>query len=314
MMKRAIVFPGQGSQQVGMGKEIADAFQAARFVFDEVDDALGQKLSKLMFEGPENELTLTENAQPAIMANSMAILRALEKEKNFKVESFATFLAGHSLGEYSALCAARSLTLADTARLLKLRGKAMQKAVPEGEGAMAALLGFGVDKASSVINSMSRYGVCAIANDNSPDQIVISGKRKLIDQAIEMAKADSAVKVVMLPVSAPFHCQLMQPAADAMEAALADIEIKAPSRPVVSNVTADIENDPAEIKKLLVQQICGMVRWRESVQHMAKQGVMFALELGSSKVLSGLIRRTEPGIGTLAVGMPRDIETFETPN
>jgi len=238
----------------------------------------------------------------------------LEKEKGIKAETFATFFAGHSLGEYTALCAARALSLPDTARLLKLRGKAMQKAVPEGEGAMAALLGFGMDKATPVINAMARYGVCAIANDNSPEQVVISGKRKLVEQAIEMAKADSGVRAIMLPVSAPFHCQLMQPAALAMEEALAGIELKIPLRPIVANVTAAAVNDPAEIKKLLVQQVAGMVRWRESVLFLAKQGVVFALELGAGKVLSGLIRRTDPTMGMLAVSMPKDIDSFETPN
>jgi [acyl-carrier-protein] S-malonyltransferase len=313
-MKRAIVFPGQGSQQVGMGREFAENFSMARLVYEEVDEALGQKLSKLMFEGPEEELTLTENAQPAIMANSIAILRALEKEKNIKAETFAAYFAGHSLGEYTALCAAKALTLADTARLLKLRGQAMQKAVPEGEGAMVALIGFSVDKVAPIISSMARYGVCAIANDNSPDQIVVSGKKKLVEQTVEMAKADSGVKAIMLQVSAPFHCLLMQPAEAAMEEALAKIDMKTPTRPIVNNVTGTAATDPVELKKLLVQQISGMVRWRESVQFMARQGVGFALEVGAGKVLSGLIRRTEPGMGALSLNMPRDIEAFETPN
>ncbi len=313
-MKRAIVFPGQGSQQVGMGRALADAFESARLVFQEVDDTLGQKLSKIMFEGPEEELVLTENAQPAIMANSIAILRVLEREGKLKLENYASYFAGHSLGEYTALCAARSLTLADTARLLKLRGQAMQKAVPEGEGAMAALLGYGFDKTTAIINSVSRYGVCAIANDNSPEQVVISGTKKLVAQAVEMAKADGASKAVMLQVSAPFHCLLMQPAATVMKDALLNAAIKLPIRPIIANVTATAVTDPVEIKTLLVQQVSGMVRWRESVQYMAKQGVVYALELGTGKVLSGLIRRTEPTISTASVSIPKDIEEFQSAN
>ena len=309
-MKRAIVFPGQGSQQVGMGKELAQNFEVARFAFEEMDDVLGQKLSTIMFEGPEEELRRTENAQPAIMANSIAMLRVLEREAKLKPEEYATFFAGHSLGEYTALCAARSISFEDTLRLLRLRGQSMQKAVPEDEGAMAALLGYSFDKANMLINSVARYGVCAIANDNSPEQVVISGTKKLVQQAVEMAQADGAGKAIMLQVSAPFHCALMQPAAVIMEEALAKVEVRVPMRPIVANVTASAVTDPVEIRKLLVQQVTGRVRWRESVQYMVKQGVAFALELGEGKVLSGLIRRIDPGISPMAVGQLKDIEVF----
>jgi len=309
-MKRAIIFPGQGSQVVGMGKALAGAFASARLVFEEVDDALGQKLSAIMFGGPEEELTRTENAQPAIMACSMAVFRTLEKEAGWKPASSASYFAGHSLGEYTALCAAGALALADTARLLKLRGQAMQKAVPEGKGAMAALLGFSAEKAQAVIEEM-HCGICAVANDNSPEQVVVSGEKDAVQKVADAALKAGAKKAVMLQVSAPFHCPLMQPAADAMREALAKTAIQVPSLPIIANVTASGVHQPEEIRKLLVAQVCGMVRWRESVQYMAKQGVTFALELGAGKVLSGLVKRIEPSIATQAVGLPADIEAFE---
>lgn len=309
-MKRAIVFPGQGSQVVGMGKLLAEAFPTARLVFEEVDEALSQALSRLMFDGPEDELTLTENAQPAIMANSIAVFRTLEKEIGWKPAEYGSYFAGHSLGEYSALCAAGSLTLADTARLLKLRGQAMQKAVPEGEGAMAALLGFGYEKAAAVIKEASSLGVCAVANDNSPEQVVVSGAKEVIEQVAANALQAGAKKAVMLQVSAPFHCPLMQPAADAMRDALGKTTINVPTLPIIANVTAYSTHNPEEIRELLVKQVCSMVRWRESVQYMKTQGVESALELGAGKVLSGLIKRIEPSIETRAIGTPADIEAF----
>jgi [acyl-carrier-protein] S-malonyltransferase len=310
-MKRAIVFPGQGSQAVGMGRQIAEAFTSARLVFEEVDDALGQKLSSVMFAGSEEELTLTQNAQPAIMACSIAVFRALEKEAGWKPSDYANYFAGHSLGEYTALCAAGSLSLADTARLLRLRGQAMQKAVPEDMGAMAALLGFGAEKALKVIGEASQFGVCSVANDNSPEQVVVSGEKEAVQRVADMALKAGAKKAVMLQVSAPFHSPLMQPAAEVMQEALMRTDIRVPALPIIANVTASATHDPDEMRDLLVKQVCGMVRWRESVQYMARQGVTFALELGAGKVLSGLIRRTEPSIGTLAVSIPADIEAFE---
>lgn len=308
-MNRAIVFPGQGSQVVGMGKELAEAFASARLVFQEVDDTLGQNLSQLMFSGPQEELMLTENAQPAIMASSIAVLSVLQKEMDFKPEVFASFFAGHSLGEYTALYAARVLSLADTARLLKLRGQAMQKAVPQGVGAMAALLGIAMERVKDVVDGAG--GDCVIANDNSPEQIVISGKKEAVEKAVEAAKAVGAKRAVMLAVSAPFHSPLMQPAAQAMQEALAKTKMNAPTRPIVTNVTADAVHEPNALRRLLVEQICAPVRWRESVQYLARHGVTYALELGTGNVLSGLIKRTERGIETHSISGPKDMELFE---
>jgi [acyl-carrier-protein] S-malonyltransferase len=294
-----------------MGKLLAEAFPSARLVFEEVDDTLGQKLSRLMFEGPEEELTLTENAQPAIMATAMAVFRTLEKETGWKASQYAGFFAGHSLGEYTALCAAGALTLSDTARLLKIRGQAMQKAVPEGEGAMAALLGFGYDKAAAVVKEVAQFGVCAVANDNSPEQVVVSGTKEAVQQVADRAVKAGAKRAVMLAVSAPFHCPLMQPAADVMRDALARASICVPTLPIIANVTALPTHNPDEIRSLLVAQVSGLVRWRESVEYMAAHGVTFALELGAGKVLSGLIKRIDSRIATLAIGNPAEIEAFE---
>jgi len=313
-MKRAILFPGQGSQVVGMGKQLAEAFASARMVFEEVDHALGQNLSQLIFSGPAEELMLTENAQPAIMASSIAVLTALEKEMGFRPAVFARFFAGHSLGEYTALCAARVISLADTARLLKLRGQAMQKAVPQGEGAMAALLGLALDKVKTVVAEAGSNGACVIANDNSPEQIVISGKKEAVEQVVEAAKAAGAKRAMMLAVSAPFHSPLMQPAAFAMEQALANVEMNTPTQPIVANVTATAVHVPEDIRKLLVDQVCAVVRWRESMQYLVKEGVTYAVELGTGTVLSGLMKRTEPGIETFAVATPADMEKFEKVN
>lgn len=309
MTKFALVFPGQGSQAVGMGKELAESFAVAREVFQEVDDALSQKLSILMFEGPADELTLTENAQPAIMAASIAALRVLEKETGFDIHT-ASFVAGHSLGEYSALAAARAISLADTARLLKLRGQAMQRAVPKGEGAMAALLGADLEQAAEIAKEAAQGDVCTVANDNAQGQVVISGARVAVERAAEIAKTKGIKKAVMLPVSAPFHCPLMQPAADAMRDALAKATVNAPIVPVVANVTAEAVSDPQRIRDLLVEQVCAVVRWRESVHYLKAQGIERAIELGAGKVLSGLIKRIEPDMATANVGVPADVDSF----
>jgi len=307
---RAFVFPGQGSQAVGMGKALAEAFGPARLVFEEVDDALGQKLTKLMFEGPEGDLTLTENAQPALMAVSIAVLRVLESEGKFRLADKASFVAGHSLGEYSALAAAGAFTLADTARLLKLRGQAMQKAVPVGEGAMAALLNFDLARALNVAAQAAEETklVCAVANDNDPSQVVVSGALAAVERASALALEAGAKRAVMLPVSAPFHCPLMQPAADAMAEALGKTDIRMPVVPVIANVTAQPVSDPATIRRLLVEQVTGTVRWRESVQTMKSLGVSHVFELGAGKVLSGLVKRIDKEIESQAVGQPADIE------
>jgi len=310
-MNRAYVFPGQGSQAVGMGKALAEAFAEAREVFGEVDDALSQNLSRLMFEGPENELILTENAQPALMAVSMAVVAVLQKQANITIRNTARYVAGHSLGEYSALAAAGSLTLKDTARLLKTRGQAMQKAVPVGEGAMAALLGLDLAVAQEVAAEATANGeICAAANDNAPGQVVVSGHRAAVERAIEIAKTKGGKRAMLLPVSAPFHCALMQPAADAMEEALAKVKILSPSVPLVANVTASTVIDPDEIRRLLVQQVTGAVRWRESVLHMKEAGVSTLVELGSGKVLSGLARRIDGDLTGVSLQTPQDIEAF----
>jgi [acyl-carrier-protein] S-malonyltransferase len=308
-MSRAFVFPGQGSQAVGMGKALAEASGAAREVFQEVDDALGQKLSALMFDGPEDQLTLTENAQPAIMAAAIAVLRVMEREGGVRLADRASFVAGHSLGEYSALCAAGALSLEATARLLKLRGKAMQAAVPVGVGAMAALLGLDLAAAQAAAAEAARGEVCAAANDNAPGQVVVSGHKAAVERAIDIAKAAGARRAILLPVSAPFHCPLMQPAADAMAQALAGVELRAPFVPLIANVTAAPVADPSEIRRLLVEQVTAMVRWRESVAAMAGLGVTGFVECGG-KVLGPMIKRIEPDAATVALVGMADIEAF----
>ncbi|HAC60486.1 ACP S-malonyltransferase [Parvibaculum sp.] len=313
-MTRALIFPGQGSQSVGMGRELAEAFGAAREVFDEVNDALGQNLSKLMWEGPQDDLTLTENAQPAIMAVSLAVTRTLEREGGFRLADKAAFVAGHSLGEYSALAAAGTFSIADTARLLKRRGQAMQRAVPVGEGAMAALLGLDFDQAAEVAAEAAQgpngKEVCTAANDNGGGQVVVSGTKAAVERAIEIAKTKGAKRSMLLPVSAPFHCPLMQPAADEMAEALGAVELKAPSVPLVANVTASKVADPATIRDLLVKQVTGMVRWRESVLYMEEQGVTSYVEVGAGKALSGMVKRIAKEPEITAVGTPADVEAF----
>ncbi|PWG03648.1 ACP S-malonyltransferase [Sphingosinicella humi] len=301
---RAFIFPGQGSQAVGMGKALAEASTVARELFEEVDDALGQNLARLMAEGPQDELTLTENAQPAIMANAVATLRvsgiSLDK---------ADFVAGHSLGEYSALCAAEAFDVATTARLLKLRGKAMQAAVPVGEGAMAALLGLGLEAAQEVAAEAAQGEVCTVANDNDPNQVVVSGHRAAVERSLEIAKAKGAKRALLLPVSAPFHCPLMQPAADAMAEALETADLRAPAVPVYANVIAAPADDPVDIRKLLVAQVTGMVRWRESVAAMAEFGVTHFVEFGG-KVLSPMVKRIAPDVKTTSVITMDDIDAL----
>lgn len=304
-MSKAFVFPGQGAQVIGMGKALADAYPAARAVFDEVDAALDEKLSALIWEGDQDSLTLTSNAQPALMATSIAALRALEAE-GVKVTD-AAFVAGHSLGEYSALCAAGAISLADTARLLRLRGQAMQAAVPVGMGAMAALLGLDFAAADAVAREAAQGEVCQAANDNDPAQVVVSGHRGAVERALEIAKAKGAKRAILLPVSAPFHCALMQPAADAMAEALAGVEVKAPLVPVVANVLAEANSDPARIRDLLVRQVTGSVRWRESVEWMAAQGATEFWEVGAGKALSGMIRRIAKEAECRAIGTPEDV-------
>jgi [acyl-carrier-protein] S-malonyltransferase len=304
---RAFIFPGQGSQAVGMGKALAEASAAAREVFQEVDEALGQNLFRLMAEGPIEELTLTANAQPAIMANAIAVLRVLEKEGGVRLSEKADFVAGHSLGEYSALCAAGALDLATTARLLRKRGDAMQAAVPEGQGAMAALLGADLAKAQAIADAAAEGEVCTVANDNDPSQVVISGARTAIERAVAIAKEHGAKRAVLLPVSAPFHCPLMQPAADAMAEALAAVELRAPLVPVYANVTAAPVADPDRIRALLVEQVTGMVRWRESVLAMFEAGVTDYVELGG-KVLAPMVKRIAPDAAPVSVVTMDDLE------
>lgn len=304
-MSRAFVFPGQGAQAIGMGQALAEAYPAARAVFDEVDAALGEKLSALIWQGDQAELTLTQNAQPALMAASLAAQRALEAEG---VEiAAAGFVAGHSLGEYSALAAAGALSLADTARLLRTRGRAMQEAVPVGRGAMAALLGLDFATAAEVAAEAAQGQVCQAANDNDPAQVVVSGHREAVERAVEIAKGRGARRAVLLPVSAPFHCALMQPAAEVMEEALAAVEIRAPQVPLVANVRAAAVTDPGEIRALLVAQVTGSVRWRESVGWMAGQGVTEFWEIGAGKALSGMIRRIAREAATRTVGTPDEV-------
>jgi [acyl-carrier-protein] S-malonyltransferase len=307
-MAIAFVFPGQGSQAVGMGADLAKGHAAARAVFDEVDAALGQKLSELMFAGPIETLTLTENAQPALMAVSLAVMRVLEGERGFRLADRVKFVAGHSLGEYSALAAAGAFSVADAARLLRTRGKAMQAAVPVDEGAMAALLGVGKEVAEKLAADAAQGEVCQLANDNEPTQAVISGAKTAIDRAGQLAKGHGVRRFMPLNVSAPFHCALMQPAADAMAEALAKVAIKAPAVPVVANVLAAPISDPTEIKKCLIEQVTGAVRWRECVMAMAAAGVTDMYEIGAGKVLAGLAKRIVPTLNAFSIGTPQDIE------
>jgi [acyl-carrier-protein] S-malonyltransferase len=310
-MAVAFVFPGQGSQTVGMGKALADDFAAAKQVFAEVDAALGEKLSTIIFEGPGDTLTLTQNAQPALMAVSLATMRVLEAEAGLDLKRNAQFVAGHSLGEYSALAAAGAFSIADTARLLRARGQAMQKAVPVGVGAMAALIGLDFDVASAVAAEAAQGQVCQAANDNGAGQVVVSGDKAAVERAVEIAKTRGAKRAMLLPVSAPFHCALMQPAADVMAEALSKVAVTAPVVPVVSNVLAKAIQDPAEIVRALVAQVTGTVRWRESVAYMAQAGVTTFHEVGAGKVLSGLVKRIAEGASAGAIGTPADVAAFK---
>jgi [acyl-carrier-protein] S-malonyltransferase len=307
-MGTAFVFPGQGSQDVGMGRELAQNYKSAADVFAEVDEALGQKLSSIMWDGPRETLTLTENAQPALMAVSMAVMRVLEHEHGFSLKDKVGFVAGHSLGEYSALAAAGAFSLADTARLLKLRGQAMQKAVPVGEGAMTALLGVGLDVARQIAEAAAQGECCQVANDNEPAQVVLSGHKTAIDRVPEAGKAFNLRRAIPLPVSAPFHCALMQPAAEAMADALAKVQVNVPAVPVVANVLAKPITDPDEIRKRLVEQVTGTVRWRECVQFLAANGITQIYEIGAGRVLSGLAGRIDKSLKATPVGSPADID------
>ena len=309
-MTRALIFPGQGSQSVGMGKDLALAFREARFVFEEVDDALEQKLSRIMFQGPEEDLKLTENAQPALMAVSVALIRVLESESGFKVATGSSFVAGHSLGEYSALTAAGTFSLVDAARVLKVRGQSMQKAVPIGQGAMAALIGVDLAVAEAIAEEAAGEDVCTAANDNAPGQIVLSGSASAIDRAVEIAKQKGAKRSIVLPVSAPFHCALMAAAADVMSGVLADLILQPPVVPVVANVTASPEEDPGEIRRLLVEQVTSRVRWRESVLKMRELDVDTFVEVGNGKILSAMMRRIDRELTSISVETVGDIDAF----
>ncbi|MDF2765628.1 MAG: fabD [Rhodospirillales bacterium] len=309
-MARAFVFPGQGSQTVGMGQALAEAFPAARELFEEVDEALKQRLSKLMREGPESELTLTENAQPALMAVSLAAVRVLERELGCRLADSATYVAGHSLGEYSALAAAGAFQVADAARLLKRRGRAMQRAVPVGEGAMAALIGADLEQAEAIAKDAAQGEICAPANDNAPGQVVVSGHKAAVERAVALAAGRGIKRSVMLPVSAPFHCALMKPAADEMAEALAEAKMLPPAVPVVANVTAAPVKDPESIRRLLVEQVTALVRWRESVLAMKAAGVDTIVELGAGKVLSGLVKRIDRDIAASSAGTPEELEAL----
>ncbi|WP_127754333.1 ACP S-malonyltransferase [Devosia sp. 1566] len=310
MTRYAFTFPGQGSQAVGMGKDLAASFPEARAVFGEVDEALGQRLSAIMFEGSDEMLRLTENAQPALMAVSIAVMRVLEA-RGVRLADHAAYVAGHSLGEYSALCAAGTFTVADAARLLKTRGQAMQKAVPVGHGAMAALLGLDLETARAVAAEAGQGEICDVANDNAPGQVVVSGAVAAIERAVELAKAKGAKRALLLPVSAPFHCALMQPAADAMREALAEVQMQAPVVPLVANVLAAPISDPDAIRQRLVEQVTGVVRWTESVTWLTGEGgVTHLAELGSGKVLTGLAKRINPEATAVAVNTPDDIAAF----
>ena len=309
-MTYAFVFPGQGSQAVGMGQELAAAFPAAAEVFEVIDDALGENLTKTMFEGPENVLMLTENAQPALMAVSLAVLSVLRKEGGFDLRSKVRYVAGHSLGEYSALAAAGTFSLSDTAKLLKTRGRAMQEAVPVGKGAMAAILGLNLDIVRKIADEAAQGEICTSANDNANGQVVISGTKTAVERALLLAKDKGAKRGVQLPVSAPFHCALMAPASDAMAEALSLVRMKDPLVPLVANVTAGEVSDAAEIRRLLLEQVTGMVRWRESVLFMRANGVDRLIEIGSGKVLSGLARRIDSDLTSQSISTPEDVETF----
>jgi [acyl-carrier-protein] S-malonyltransferase len=310
-MSIAFVFPGQGSQAVGMGKSLADTFAAARNIFDMVDEALGEKLTTVMWEGPADRLMLTQNAQPALMAVSLAAMHVLESEAGVDIARDAAFVAGHSLGEYSALAAAGALTIADTARLLRIRGRAMQAAVPVGAGAMAALLGLDFDASAAVAAEAAQGQVCQAANDNGGGQVVVSGDKAAVERAVEIAKAKGARRAMLLPVSAPFHCALMQPAADAMAEALAKVMVNPTAVPLVANVLARPVSEPAEIVKCLIAQVTGTVRWRESVAFMAGAGVDSFYEVGAGKVLSGLVKRIAEGATGTAIGTPEDVAAFK---
>ena len=309
-MALALLFPGQGSQAVGMGKDLADNFASAKAVFDEVNEALGVDLTQIMWDGPKETLTLTENAQPALMAVSMAVMKVLEVENGFRIKDQAKYVAGHSLGEYSALAAAGALTLADTARLLQIRGRAMQEAVPVGEGAMTALLGVGIDVGMKVAEQAAEGEVCEVANDNEARQVVLSGSKAAIERAMKLGADHGVRRALPLPVSAPFHCSMMQPAADAMAAALAQVEISKPAVPLVANVLASATDDPEEIRQKLVEQVTGTVRWRESMEYMVKNGVTSFCEIGAGKVLSGLVGRVDKSLAARPVGDRAAIETM----
>ena len=306
---QAFMFPGQGSQYVGMGKALFEAYPAAREVFGEIDERLGQPLSAIMFEGPQEQLILTENSQPALMAASLAIISVLESE-GLRLADMASYVAGHSLGEYSALASAKAIGIGDTALLLRRRGQAMQKAVPVGKGAMAALLGLDFETVQEVAKEAAQGEICALANDNAPGQVVVSGDRAAVERAIEIAKEKGAKRGILLPVSAPFHCALMEPAAEAMHRALNEIEIKTPVVPVISNVSAAPVSEPAEIKKLLKSQVTGMVRWRESVLKLSSLGVTSVVECGAGKVLTGLAKRIEPALESVSLQSPEDVNAF----
>jgi len=309
-MTRALIFPGQGSQAVGMGKDLSAAFPEARFVFEEVDDALEQKLSKIMFEGSDDELTLTENAQPALMAVSLALIRVLERQAGFQVATGSSFVAGHSLGEYSALTAAGAFSLGDAAWVLKMRGQSMQQAVPVGQGGMAALIGVDLAVAKEIAAEAAGEDVCTAANDNAPGQIVLSGSASAIDRAVKIAKEKGAKRSIVLPVSAPFHCELMAPAADVMSSVLAGLTLQPPVVPVVANVTAAPEEDPAVIRRLLVEQVTSRVRWRECILKMRELGVDTFVEVGTGKVLTGMIRRIDKELAGMSVQSADDIDAF----
>ena len=309
-MDQAFVFPGQGSQALGMGRELAEAFAAAREVFEEVDEALGQNLSRLMFEGPEEDLILTENAQPALMAVGHAVWRVLEREGGLDMAAACRFVAGHSLGEYAALASAGAIGLADTARLVKTRGRAMQEAVPVGEGAMAALIGVDRATADDIAQEAAGDEVCVVANDNAPDQIVVSGSRAAVERAADIAAEHGAKRAIMLPVSAPFHCPLMKPAAEVMAEALAETEIRPPAVPLISNVRARPVTEPDTIRADLVAQVTDVVRWRECVLYLKQEGVERVVELGAGRVLTGLARRTDRELEAISIQGPADIESF----